>query len=38
MHDTDATVLMLLATICVSFQQIWIAVIFGGLGVWLMLH
>ena len=38
MHVTDATVLIFLATICISFQQIGAAVIIGGLGVWVLLH
>jgi hypothetical protein len=38
MHVTDATVLIFLATICVSLQRMGTAVIIGGLGVWVLLH
>jgi hypothetical protein len=36
MHVTDGTVLVFLATILVAFERIGLAVMVGGIGVWLI--
>lgn len=36
MHITDGTLLVFLATILVAFERIGLAVIVGGVGVWLV--
>jgi hypothetical protein len=38
MHITDGTVLVFLATILVAFERIGLAVMVGGIGVWVFVR